>query len=83
MRCMDDSCYELRERRMRYEIDACMRKRRNIVRRLVAKMRRRRARLEWRGPDYGGGDPAGVREPRRPKPSAGSAAMALEIPRST
>jgi hypothetical protein len=80
---MDDSCYELRERRMRREIDACMRKRRGVVRRLLAKMRRRGGvRAEWRGPDFGGGDPAGVREPRRPKPSAGSAAMALEIPRS-
>jgi len=32
---------------------------------------------EWRGPELGGGDPAGVREPRRPKPSAGSEGMAL------
>jgi hypothetical protein len=81
---MDDSCHDLRKRRLRYERDNCRRNRRGIVLRLLAKMRRRRgAPAQWGGgPDFGGGDLAGVREPRRPKPSAGSAAMALEVPRS-
>jgi hypothetical protein len=66
------------------ESTLCADKRRGVVRRLIAKLRwRRGARVEWRGPEFGGGDPAGVREPRRPKPSAGSEAMALEVPRAS
>jgi hypothetical protein len=79
---MDESCHDLRKRRMRYEYDAC-RRRRGVIRRALARIRRERVPVSWwQGPDLGGGDFAGVREPRRPVPSAGSAAMALEIPRS-